>query len=157
VSHGPQKMGRRVGSTTAPRALTSNQSLRNKQFKLSRQADSGALSLPVDRIVVGTRHRRDLGDIAELAANMGELGLLRRRPAWGGAMTAAVIRFPPRRSHAVWITRERDGPAWLVYGPAWLVLGPPGGWLHATLEAARAYAHWLAQNWSVPVREVARG
>jgi hypothetical protein len=143
-------MGRRVGSTTAPRALTSNQSLRNRQFNLSRQADSGALSLPVDRIVVGTRHRRDLGDIAELAANMGELGLLLRRPAWGGARTAAVIRFPPRRSHAVWITCERDGTAWLV-------LGPRGGWLHATLEAARAYAHWLAQNWSVPVREVARG
>ncbi len=30
----------------------------------------------VDEIVVGKRHRRDLGDIAELAANMGELGLL---------------------------------------------------------------------------------
>ena len=30
----------------------------------------------VDEIVVGERHRRDLGDIASLAANVAELGLL---------------------------------------------------------------------------------
>lgn len=32
--------------------------------------------MPINRIVVGTRHRRDLGDIAGLAASMSELGLL---------------------------------------------------------------------------------
>ena len=30
----------------------------------------------IDEIVVGERHRRDLGDIASLAANVAELGLL---------------------------------------------------------------------------------
>ena len=30
----------------------------------------------IDEIVVGERHRRDLGDIASLAANGAELGLL---------------------------------------------------------------------------------
>jgi len=30
----------------------------------------------IDEIVVGERHRRDLGDIASLAANVTELGLL---------------------------------------------------------------------------------
>jgi len=30
----------------------------------------------IDKIVVGERHRRDLGDIASLAANVAELGLL---------------------------------------------------------------------------------
>jgi ParB family chromosome partitioning protein len=30
----------------------------------------------IDEVVVGERHRRDLGDIASLAANVAELGLL---------------------------------------------------------------------------------
>ena len=30
----------------------------------------------IDEIVVGERHRRDLGDIASLAANVAEVGLL---------------------------------------------------------------------------------
>jgi ParB/RepB/Spo0J family partition protein len=34
------------------------------------------LTCPIDRIIVGERHRRDLGDIAGLAASMAELGLL---------------------------------------------------------------------------------
>src|SRR5215472_8356447 len=35
-----------------------------------------APSLPINRIVIGERHRRDLGDIGGLAASIGELGLL---------------------------------------------------------------------------------
>ena len=33
-------------------------------------------ALPIGGIVVGERHRRDMGDIAALAASMHELGLL---------------------------------------------------------------------------------
>ena len=33
-------------------------------------------SLPIDSIIIGERHRRDLGDIAELAASIAEVGLL---------------------------------------------------------------------------------
>jgi ParB family chromosome partitioning protein len=33
-------------------------------------------ALPVDKIQIGTRHRREMGDIASLANSMGELGLL---------------------------------------------------------------------------------
>src|SRR5262245_15860701 len=32
--------------------------------------------LPLDQIRIGERHRRDMGDLAGLAASMGELGLL---------------------------------------------------------------------------------
>ena len=46
----------------------------------------------IDEIVFGERHRRDLGDIASLAANVAELGLLH----------PIVIRpdGPPRQSFA---------------------------------------------------------
>jgi hypothetical protein len=41
-------------------------------------SDTGArfqmTAFPVERVVVGTRHRRDLGDIAGLAASMSEIG-----------------------------------------------------------------------------------
>jgi ParB family chromosome partitioning protein len=37
----------------------------------------------IDEIVVGERHRRDLGDIASLAANVAELGLLHPRVIHG--------------------------------------------------------------------------
>jgi ParB/RepB/Spo0J family partition protein len=33
-------------------------------------------ALPIDKIQIGTRHRREMGDIASLAGSMGELGLL---------------------------------------------------------------------------------
>ncbi len=33
-------------------------------------------ALPVDKIQIGTRHRREMGDIASLAGSRGELGLL---------------------------------------------------------------------------------
>jgi len=62
-------------------------------------------------------------------------------------MTAAIIRFP-RCQAAVWITRERDGSAWIVPGPRghW--------WLHAALDQARADAMWLSKNAALPIREV---
>jgi N6-adenosine-specific RNA methylase IME4 len=37
---------------------------------------AAAPTIPISRIKVGKRHRRDMGDIAGLAASMGELGLL---------------------------------------------------------------------------------
>jgi hypothetical protein len=33
-------------------------------------------ALPIDKIQIGTRHRREMGDVAALASSMGELGLL---------------------------------------------------------------------------------
>jgi hypothetical protein len=48
---------------------------------------------------------------------------------------AAIIRFPLRRTAAVWITQE-DG--------AWLVLAGSHGWLHGDYYAALADAQWLA-------------
>jgi N6-adenosine-specific RNA methylase IME4/ParB-like chromosome segregation protein Spo0J len=39
-----------------------------------------APSFPIDSIIIGERHRRDLGDIAGLAASMDELGLLQPIP-----------------------------------------------------------------------------
>jgi ParB-like chromosome segregation protein Spo0J len=33
-------------------------------------------ALSINKIQIGTRHRREMGDIASLAASMGELGLL---------------------------------------------------------------------------------
>jgi len=38
--------------------------------------DSPATSLPIDSIIVGERHRRDLGDITALAQSIAEVGLL---------------------------------------------------------------------------------
>jgi hypothetical protein len=32
-------------------------------------------ALPIDKIQIGTRHRREMGDIASLAASIKELGL----------------------------------------------------------------------------------
>jgi hypothetical protein len=62
-------------------------------------------------------------------------------------MTARVIRFPPRRSSAIWILRE---------GPAWLVLAPRGyGWLYGDRASALQDAHWLSQSLGAPIREVA--
>ena len=53
----------------------------SKTFNGSVTVDQAAIapdtrSLPIDRITVGARHRRDLGDIAALAASIAELGLL---------------------------------------------------------------------------------
>jgi hypothetical protein len=59
--------------------------------------------------------------------------------------TAAIIRFPPRRT-AVWITQE-DG--------AWLVLAGAHGWLHGDYPEALADARWLARNLALPIRRAA--
>jgi hypothetical protein len=58
-----------------------------------------------------------------------------------------VIRFPMRRSVAVWITRD---------GPAWLVLAGDHGWLHGSHADADRDAQWLSRNLGIPVRTVAR-
>jgi hypothetical protein len=57
---------------------------------------------------------------------------------------SAAIRFPTRRSVAVWLTRE---------GPAWLVLAGDHGWLHGDHAAAVADAEWLSENLGFVVRQ----
>jgi hypothetical protein len=57
-------------------------------------------------------------------------------------MTAAkIIRFPLRRTAAIFIVCADDG--------AWLVLAGSHGWFFGSRHKARAEAWWL------PVREVA--
>jgi hypothetical protein len=48
-------------------------------------------------------------------------------------MTAAVIRFPPRRASAVFVCEERAGDGWLV-------LARDHGWLHGDMAALVAAA-----------------
>jgi hypothetical protein len=57
----------------------------------------------------------------------------------------AVVRFPMRRSLAVWITRE---------GPGWLVLAGEHGWLLGSRHEADRDAAWLGRNLGLPVRAV---
>jgi hypothetical protein len=68
------------------------------------------------------------------------------RPAAMESNDAAVVRFPMRRSLAVWITRD---------GPAWLVLAGEHGWLHGSRQEADRDAQWLGRNLNLPVRAVA--
>jgi hypothetical protein len=49
----------------------------NIEIAAKTQAPHGA-TRPLDAIVVGDRHRKDMGDIADLSANIAELGLLHR-------------------------------------------------------------------------------
>ena len=60
-------------------------------------------------------------------------------------MTARVIHFPARQSHAIWVTREDT---------AWLVCARGHGWLFGCRAQALAAADWLADNLGVEVREV---
>jgi hypothetical protein len=62
-------------------------------------------------------------------------------------MTPAVIRFPSRRSAAVWMLQAREG--------GWLVLARGHGWLHDDRRSALADAQWLSNNFGLPVRETA--
>jgi hypothetical protein len=59
---------------------------------------------------------------------------------------ARIIRFPLRAINAVIVCRERDGTGWLT-------IAGPHGWLFGSLAAARAEAHWLADNLGLPIRE----
>jgi hypothetical protein len=61
-------------------------------------------------------------------------------------MSARVLRFPLRQSHAIWITREDT---------AWLVLARGHGWLFGCRQQALAAAQWLARNLNLPIRELA--
>jgi hypothetical protein len=60
-------------------------------------------------------------------------------------MSAHVIRFPARRSAAVWILRAEG---------AWLVVARDHGWVHGDLAAAVEDARWLANNFGLPVRGI---
>jgi hypothetical protein len=59
-----------------------------------------------------------------------------------------IIRFPPRRSAAVWLFEAREGDGWLV-------LARGHGWLHGSRLDALADARWLAHNLGYPIRELA--
>jgi hypothetical protein len=58
----------------------------------------------------------------------------------------SVVRFPLRRSAAVWLLQAREG--------GWLVLARGHGWLHGSRSDALAGAHWLAHNLGFPIREL---
>jgi hypothetical protein len=59
-----------------------------------------------------------------------------------------VIRFPARRRVAVFVCAEQDGDGWLAVAGA-------HGWLFGSRAEARAEARWLAENFGLPIREVA--
>jgi hypothetical protein len=60
-------------------------------------------------------------------------------------VTAHIIRVPPRRSAAIFVTE--------VPGDGWLVLAREHGWLHGDQRAAVAEAKWLAENLELPIRK----
>jgi hypothetical protein len=59
-------------------------------------------------------------------------------------MTAAILRFPPRRASAIFVCEERDGGGWLA-------LAGSHGWLHGSHGDAAADARWLANNHGLPI------
>jgi hypothetical protein len=58
-----------------------------------------------------------------------------------------ITRFPPRRAAAIWISRERDGSAWIV-------LARGNGWLFGCRHQALVEATWLSLNFALPIREI---
>ena len=60
------------------------------------------------------------------------------------AMTARIIRLPPRRSGAIWILRDEG---------AWLVVARGHGWLHGDHASAVEDARWLSENLRLPIWE----
>jgi hypothetical protein len=56
---------------------------------------------------------------------------------------AAIVRFPPRCSAAVWVMRE---------GQSWLVVAGTHGWQHGSRQEADRDAAWMGRNLGVPVR-----
>jgi hypothetical protein len=62
------------------------------------------------------------------------------------AFLGAVVRFPMRKSPAVWIIPDPDDPA------SWLVVAHGHGWLFGSKNAADEDAQWLGRNLGLPVR-----
>jgi hypothetical protein len=62
------------------------------------------------------------------------------------AATPNVVRFPPRQSAVISISRADS---------AWLVMAGAHGWLHGDRAGADAAADWLSKNRGLPVREAA--
>jgi hypothetical protein len=58
-------------------------------------------------------------------------------------MMSEIVRFPARRSAAIWLLRE---------GGAWLALAGEHGWLHGSAMSALEDARWLAENFQMPLR-----
>ena len=63
-------------------------------------------------------------------------------------MSADIIRFPARRSAAIFVHEAAEG--------GWLVLARGHGWLHGDAHAAFADAQWLSRNLGLPIREIAQ-
>jgi hypothetical protein len=57
----------------------------------------------------------------------------------------AIVRFPMRRSPAVWILPEGQG---------WLVVAGAHGWEHGSRQEADRDATWMGRNLGLPVRAV---
>jgi ParB-like chromosome segregation protein Spo0J len=72
-------------------------------------------TLPLDRIVVGERHRRDMGDIAGLAASIDAIGLLNpitvdeNGRLLAGARRLAACKLLGRKEVEVRIMRSGNG------------------------------------------------
>jgi hypothetical protein len=62
-------------------------------------------------------------------------------------MSADIVRFSPRRSAAIWLTREAAG--------GWQVLGLGHAWSHGDYADAVEDAIWLSDNRGLPVRGLA--
>ena len=61
-------------------------------------------------------------------------------------MNGGILRFPPRRTAAVLLCRERDGEGWLAIAGA-------HGWLFGSILEARAEARWIERAFELPTRE----
>jgi hypothetical protein len=59
---------------------------------------------------------------------------------------AEIIRFPPRRSAAIFVHEVAEG--------GWIVLAQDHGWTHGDARSAFADARWLSRNLGLPIREV---
>ena len=57
------------------------------------------------------------------------------------------LRFPMRRSTAIWVSSSVDG---------WLVRALDHGWIHGTFADAVYDASWLSQNLDLPIRSAIR-
>jgi ParB/Sulfiredoxin domain len=70
----PSKSERPGAVTSCARAIGNPES--SSLPPLHTESAAPAQVLPIARITVGTRHRKDLGDIAGLAASIDDIGLL---------------------------------------------------------------------------------
>jgi hypothetical protein len=56
---------------------------------------------------------------------------------------STLVRFPSRRSAAVWVMPE---------GQSWIVVAGSHGWEHGSRDEADRDAAWMGRNLGLPVR-----